>query len=216
MFIVKILLLLSLISCSLTNGKDINNRRKMEANTSVNLEQNGNSRSSSHAVQLIPNISEYLSDEQGEGIMILRKMVSDITNAIPVNVGGNLFPQSEIDEMATLYGLDNNVAGCGPVAMIGMYDYFAREQIIGEYTEQLVFDNITFYDDSDNTHTHIFQYSALNSSTHSINCRCGYSSVGNHAFELNKLNSIVTDPQYIPSYVCSFCGYTTNRLPTIL
>ena len=93
----------------------------------------------------------------------------------------------------------------------------SKGQIIGEYTEQLVFDNITFYDDdSDNTHTHIFQYSALNSSTHSINCRCGYSSVGNHTFELNKLNSIVTDPQYIPSYVCSFCGYTTNRLPTIL
>ena len=89
-----------------------------------------------------------------------------------------------------------------------------RNQMVGDYTGRIIFDSIKFYDDdNDNTHIHKYNYSYLNSTSHSITCRCGYSSVNNHSFELNKVNLVEMDPLYMPTYVCTYCGYSTTRLP---
>lgn len=53
---------------------------------------------------------------------------SDVSNAVPIEMKGTLFPNKDIAKAITLAGIEDktNYGGCGPIAEIGVLDYFAR------------------------------------------------------------------------------------------
>lgn len=55
-------------------------------------------------------------------------MTEDVSHFYPVNVGGKFFPQSEIEQAIHLADVDRftDYGGCGPIAVMGVFDYFAR------------------------------------------------------------------------------------------
>ncbi len=56
-----------------------------------------------------------------------------VSNAIPINVCGNSFPKSEILIAITNTGVPSDYGGCGPIAMMGIMDYFSRYLGYTEY-----------------------------------------------------------------------------------
>lgn len=66
------------------------------------------------------NFSDYIW-HQGDGCST--KMVS---NEIPINMQGALFPKSDVLEARDNAGVRSSYGGCGPIAMMGILDYFAR------------------------------------------------------------------------------------------
>ena len=54
------------------------------------------------------------------------KIMSEVSNAVPINVQGDLFPQRIIAQAINNLNLSTSYGGCGPIAMIGIIDYLAR------------------------------------------------------------------------------------------
>lgn len=50
----------------------------------------------------------------------------DVSSAIPINMQGINFPKSEIQQAIINTGVASSYGGCGPIAMMGILDYFAR------------------------------------------------------------------------------------------
>lgn len=76
----------------------------------------------------IENVKDYLSKtytnyiwQKAEG-----KTTKDVTNAIPINVCGSNFPSTEIATAIENTGVPSSYGGCGPIAMMGVLDYFSR------------------------------------------------------------------------------------------
>ena len=58
-----------------------------------------------------------------------------ISNGIRVNVNGNAFPKSEILTAIEHTGVSSGYGGCGPIAIMGVMDYFSRYLGYTEYIE---------------------------------------------------------------------------------
>ena len=50
----------------------------------------------------------------------------DVSGANPINVQGKMFPESDVLKAVELSGVASDYGGCGPIAMMGIMDYFAR------------------------------------------------------------------------------------------
>ena len=61
------------------------------------------------------------------------------------------------------------------------------------------------------SHTHSYSYDVLDSSYHYASCECG-DVIVEHTFELQSIFPLSNeyDPNYIPSYVCTYCGYVSR------
>jgi len=56
-------------------------------------------------------------------------LTSDVSGAIPIEMGGSgLFPESDIQAAIDIAGVrdETEYGGCGPIALLGIIDYFAR------------------------------------------------------------------------------------------
>lgn len=51
---------------------------------------------------------------------------SSVSNAIPINMQGTAFPQADIQTALAQTGVVSDYGGCGPIAMMGIMDYFSR------------------------------------------------------------------------------------------
>lgn len=49
-----------------------------------------------------------------------------VSNAIPINIEGAEFPLTDIEYAIQQTGIDSSYGGCGPIAMMGIMDYFSR------------------------------------------------------------------------------------------
>lgn len=54
------------------------------------------------------------------------KTTDMVSNAIPINVQDELFPKEEVLIAKDIAGSKSKYGGCGPIAMLGILDYFAR------------------------------------------------------------------------------------------
>jgi len=61
------------------------------------------------------------------------------------------------------------------------------------------------------SHTHSYSYDVFDSKYHYSSCECGEVIV-EHTFELQSIFPLSNeyDPNYIPSYVCTYCGYVSR------
>ena len=62
------------------------------------------------------------------------------------------------------------------------------------------------------SHTHNYSYNTLDSKYHYVSCECG-DIIVEHTFEQQQifpLQSNEYEPNYIPNYVCTYCGYTSS------
>lgn len=68
-------------------------------------------------------------------------LTSDVSNAIPIEMQGTDFPEEEIEEAIKIANVANytSYGGCGPIAAMGVLDYFARylgyDEIISDPTD---------------------------------------------------------------------------------
>ena len=92
--------------------------------------------SGSHS-DVITNVSDHLSKHYPN--YLWRKTdgnsTRSISNGIPVNVNGNAFPKSEILTAIEHTGVSSGYGGCGPIAIMGVMDYFSRYLGYTEYIE---------------------------------------------------------------------------------
>lgn len=61
------------------------------------------------------------------------KTTKGISNRTPINVGGSSFPELEILAAIKNTNVPSTYGGCGPIAMIGVMDYFSRYLGYDEY-----------------------------------------------------------------------------------
>ncbi len=56
------------------------------------------------------------------------RQTSDISNSTPVEMKGAMFPRADIQQAISVAGVGNktNYGGCGPIAVMGILDYYAR------------------------------------------------------------------------------------------
>ncbi len=79
-------------------------------------------------------IEGYFSDKYKQSTgwtMISSKSTKDVSGFIPIEVQGReneLFPDTDIEKAIETSGIPSSYGGCGPIAMIGILDYFARYQ----------------------------------------------------------------------------------------
>lgn len=78
--------------------------------------------------QSILDPEQYLKDEYGDYTWhkVSKRLTSDVSNAIPLNMKGQDFPASDFDEAVDRSGISSSYGGCGSIAMVGIFDYFAR------------------------------------------------------------------------------------------
>ena len=94
-------------------------RAKWNWNSSVRIENMG-------------SISYYLSKKyylSSNWHVTNKKSMKNVSGHIPVEVGGNdnlFFPDSDIQTAIETSGIASSYGGCGPIAMMGIMDYFAR------------------------------------------------------------------------------------------
>lgn len=76
----------------------------------------------------IINISEHLVSKYSDYTWYQDNYTStkDVSSAIPINMQGINFPKSEIQQAIINTGVASSYGGCGPIAMMGILDYFAR------------------------------------------------------------------------------------------
>lgn len=83
----------------------------------------------------ITNISEFLSNNYPDYYWYKDdgNTTRSVTNAVPINVGGPDFPKSEILTAIENTGVPSSYGGCGPIAIMGIMDYFSRYLGYTEY-----------------------------------------------------------------------------------
>ena len=68
-----------------------------------------------------------------------------------------------------------------------------------------------------NHHSHTYSYTSISSTQHRVSCGCGYTSVANHVWTQSSggiiLNVDPNLPNALVKYVCTACGYETNKPP---
>lgn len=76
----------------------------------------------------ITNITEHLVAEYSNYTWYKDNCYStkDVSSAIPINMQGIRFPSSDIQQAIINTGVASSYGGCGPIAMMGILDYFAR------------------------------------------------------------------------------------------
>ncbi len=119
--------------------------------------------------EAIDDILLYLNDNYSDYTWYQDKICSTkmISNEIPINVQGYLFPEDDVQQAIVNTGIRSSYGGCGPIAMLGILDYFARylgyDEIIDDPTSSIqrvrlaedVFNTVTTYEigDSGNKNT---------------------------------------------------------------
>ena len=62
------------------------------------------------------------------------------------------------------------------------------------------------------SHTHTYSYDVLDATYHYVSCECG-DIIIEHTFSQQILPlSETNDPDYIPSYTCTYCGYVSSGI----
>ena len=116
------------------NGVD--NDEKLEAFADEKNASKPNGSSGSHS-KAIEHVSNHLSEHYPD--YLWRKTAGNSTRAvsrgIPVNVNGNAFPKAEILTAIENTGVASDYGGCGPIAIMGVMDYFSRYLGYSEYIE---------------------------------------------------------------------------------
>ena len=80
----------------------------------------------------ILNIKDYLNDNYSNYNWIRDEkncsLTSDVSNHIPIEMQSIYFPTSDINKAITSAGVENytSYGGCGPIASLGILDYFSR------------------------------------------------------------------------------------------
>ncbi len=111
----------------------------------------------------IKNILLYLNDNYSDYTWYQGKICSTkmISNEIPINVQRCLFPKDDVQQAIANTGIRSSYGGCGPIAMLGILDYFARylgyDEIIDDLTSSIqrvrlaedVFNTVTTYEIGD-------------------------------------------------------------------
>ena len=57
---------------------------------------------------------------------ISHKSTANTTGCVPINVQGSAFPNEDVLAALKKTGIDSSYGGCGPIAMMGILDYFSR------------------------------------------------------------------------------------------
>ena len=100
-----------------------------EAKNNSKGKNNGGSGSVSDS---ITNVSEYLNNTYNEYYWIKDNvnsgLTSDVSNNIPIEMQSPDFPESDISSAIQIANVGNytSYGGCGPIAAMGVLDYFAR------------------------------------------------------------------------------------------
>lgn len=95
---------------------------------------NGSGGNESHSDSIV-NIETFLSSNY-PGYYWFKSdgnTTRSVTNAIPINMGSSYFPNSDILTAITNTGVPSSYGGCGPIAMMGIMDYFSRYLGYSEY-----------------------------------------------------------------------------------
>lgn len=58
--------------------------------------------------------------------LLNEKSTEEISNHIPINMQNSQFPKEDIQQAIINSGSNSSYGGCGPIAMMGLLDYFAR------------------------------------------------------------------------------------------
>lgn len=80
----------------------------------------------------ISNVENYLNDNFSDYHWIRDDercaLTSDVSNRIPIEMQSIYFPKEDIDRAIAASGVENRTdyGGCGPIASLGIMDYFAR------------------------------------------------------------------------------------------
>lgn len=93
----------------------------------------------------ITNVEDYFNDNYSDFNWIRDEeqcgLTSDVSNHIPIEMQSPIFPTSDIDSAIIAAGVENETSygGCGPIASLGIMDYFARylgyDEIINDPTD---------------------------------------------------------------------------------
>lgn len=104
-----------------------------QVNQNDNTLERGNGEGNDGSISdSIRSVENYLNDKYSEYYRIRDDdqcaLTSDVSNNIPIEMQSSDFPASDIDEAIIVAGVGNQTSygGCGPIASLGIMDYFAR------------------------------------------------------------------------------------------
>lgn len=107
---------------------DINSYEELNNYLSQINKTNGNYSHTEGYLSAYDALTDWLGDAYDDynWYMNIRKTTKNVTNSIPINVTSPDFPSSIIKTAIKNTGVSTTYGGCGPIAMIGVLDYFAR------------------------------------------------------------------------------------------
>lgn len=131
---------------NITNWNDYKNYLQILDIQNANNEFSSNGDNSNGSISdSILDIKSYLDEKHSEYNWIRNEeecaLTSDVSNNIPIEMQSSAFPRSDINEAIVVAGVENETSygGCGPIAAMGIMDYFARylgyNQIIDNPTD---------------------------------------------------------------------------------
>lgn len=116
---------------NVTNWKEYENYVREEINV-VDYEKGKNHGNDGTVSDSIVNIEEYLNEYNSNYKWLRIKgecgLTSDVSNQIPIEMQSAYFPTSDIKKAILTAGVESytSYGGCGPIASLGIMDYFAR------------------------------------------------------------------------------------------
>ena len=179
------------------NENNINNFDSFEkyfySNTASFNDRSGNGIANAYTrSQVVDNLETNFSEYDWESISF--KSTDMVSNAIPICVPGPLFPAQDISTAIEQLELPTNYGGCGPIAMIGILDYFSRYL---DYTE--IMNDPFFQDDRVQLATDVlnmvetFTFNPNATSTTPSQYEEGFNDLMNYNYNLSSIISCSSD-----------------------
>jgi hypothetical protein len=125
------------------NDYEVYLRDQVELNNNSSEKSKGDGNDGSISDSIL-EVEDYLNENYSDYYWIRDDencaLTSDVSNHIPIEMQSSYFPSSDIDKAIVVAGVEDETSygGCGPIASLGIMDYFARylgyDEIISDPT----------------------------------------------------------------------------------
>ena len=113
------------------NDYEVYLRDQVELNNNSSEKSKGDGNDGSISDSIL-EVEDYLNENYSDYYWIRDDencaLTSDVSNHIPIEMQSSYFPSSDIDKAIVVAGVEDETSygGCGPIASLGIMDYFAR------------------------------------------------------------------------------------------
>lgn len=137
-----------------------------------------------------------------------------------ISVPCDIYTISIYDNYENLIQSSNSVGNISMISIFNNYSYYKNFIIkIKLTTDSTETTSTSAAVTWNQIHTHILTYTKIvsNAVQHEFSCPCGYNGYADHVWTVTSAGDLlsfnIVEPQYIPLYVCTACGYETKIPP---